>query len=349
MEALFILVLSAGVLLLLLWGFRRLPGERWQFIASVPLEKTEDQSWKAVNFTYYGFFFATACTFAVTILFLLLGSVSIPVTAISVLAVAILAVCIPASSIMARIVEGKRFTFTVGGASFIGIVVCPLVIIWMNHTFGETQGYYIPPVCVLAAASVAYAFGEGIGRLACISFGCCYGKPIADVHPLLQRVFQRWHFIFQGRTKKVVYAGNLEGMKVVPVQALTAVIDCTAGIAGVYLFLEGLYLAAFLGSLVVTQSWRVISEFLRADYRGGRKISAYQILSIVGIVYSVIIAVVFPVSPGHTASITAGLIILWNPAVILFLQVLWVLVFLHTGRSMVTGSTVSFHVVKDRI
>jgi hypothetical protein len=40
---------------------------------------------------------------------------------------------------------------------------------------------------------------------------------------------------------------------------------------------------------------------------------------------------------------------LWNPAVLLFCQVLWLAVFLVTGHSMVTGSKLSFFVRADRI
>jgi hypothetical protein len=40
---------------------------------------------------------------------------------------------------------------------------------------------------------------------------------------------------------------------------------------------------------------------------------------------------------------------LWNPAALLFCQALWLAVFLITGRSMVTGSTLSFFVRSDRI
>ena len=59
-------------------------------------------------------------------------------------------------------------TFTVGGASFVGIILAPLIV-WM---FNVTLDKSIPIVPFLAAVSIAYALGEGVGRLACISFGC---------------------------------------------------------------------------------------------------------------------------------------------------------------------------------
>ena len=49
-------VLSLGVLLgsLTTWAFKRLPDERWQFLASVPIVKDSSGSWHGLNFTYYG-------------------------------------------------------------------------------------------------------------------------------------------------------------------------------------------------------------------------------------------------------------------------------------------------------
>ena len=45
----------------------------------------------------------------------------------------------------------------------------------------------------------------------------------------------------------------------------------------------------------------------------------------------------------------AGVAPLWHPAPLLFLQILWLAIFVHTGKSSVTGSTLSFHVHADRI
>lgn len=349
-DLLFVAVLALVICPLLLWGFKNLPAERWQFLATVPLKKDESGTWKGVNLTYYGFFFATASGFATALVFVLLGSIGVPVRAIFILAVTLLAVCVPASSLIALVVEGKHYSFTVGGASFVGIVLCPWIILCMNHWMGDAGGYSsISVLSVLAAASISYAIGEGIGRLACISFGCCYGKALRDVHPLIRLIFKHTRFIFSGKTKKIAYAGGLVETEVVPVQGVTSVIDCCTGIAGVYLFLHGMYLNAFLLCLIVTQLWRFFSEFLRADYRGGRTISVYQILGLVGIIYSIFIAFIFPDAAVFKAQITIGLNILLNPFVFFFLQALWLAIFLYTGRSMVTGSSISFYVREDRI
>jgi thiosulfate reductase cytochrome b subunit len=44
-----------------------------------------------------------------------------------------------------------------------------------------------------------------------------------------------------------------------------------------------------------------------------------------------------------------GLQLLWHPAMMLLLQALWLGYFLHTGRSTVTGSVLSFHVRRERV
>jgi hypothetical protein len=101
--------------------------------------------------------------------------------------------------------------------------------------------------------------------------------------------------------------------------------------------------------MAVTQAWRSFSEVLRADYRGGGKISIYQIMAIIAIGYSLGIISFLPSASTIEAGITVGLLSLWNPAVIFFSLGLWFAIFLYTGRSTVTGSTVTFHVHKDRI
>ncbi|HCY84023.1 MAG TPA: prolipoprotein diacylglyceryl transferase, partial [Desulfobacteraceae bacterium] len=44
-----------------------------------------------------------------------------------------------------------------------------------------------------------------------------------------------------------------------------------------------------------------------------------------------------------------GLNALWSPGMILFLQGVWILSFLHAGRSSVTDSTIFFQVVEENI
>jgi hypothetical protein len=100
--------------------------------------------------------------------------------------------------------------------------------------------------------------------------------------------------------------------------------------------------------VLVTQGWRSVSEIFRADYRGEGRISVYQIMGIVAIIYSLILWKWFPDS-NLMADVMDGIQTLWQPEIIIFLLMLWFGIFLHTGCSKVTGSIVSFHVHEDRI
>ncbi|MGE0087068.1 MAG: prolipoprotein diacylglyceryl transferase family protein [Desulfococcaceae bacterium] len=346
-------LLAAGLTLIFAlvfnWGFRTLPGEKWQILASLPKHRNEKGQWQGENLTYYGLFNAHAYTFAVMTYIVLLGSLNTPISLILLSVCWLLSICIPASKIIARMVEKKKYTFTVGGASFAGILAAPFVVWAVNATLGNQSGFHMQTIPFLAVLCISYAFGEGIGRLACISFGCCYGKKLSECHPAVQKIFDKCCFVFTGSTKKIAYASAMEGEKVLPIQAVTAVLYTLSGIAGLYLFLRGFYTAAFLQSLLITQIWRCVSECFRADYRGEGRISAYQIMGILAAVYGIVLCVLSGDSQFQPADVLHGLAYLWDPAMIFFLQALWVGVFLYTGRSKVTGSVLSFHVVRSNI
>ena len=101
--------------------------------------------------------------------------------------------------------------------------------------------------------------------------------------------------------------------------------------------------------LMITQIWRFFSEMLRDDYRGEGKISAYQFMMIAAILYTALVPMVFPHGRGLEACLAAGWRAIWSPGVILSVQALWAALFVHYGKSTVTGGAISFHVVKDRI
>jgi hypothetical protein len=67
------------------------------------------------------------------------------------------------------------------------------------------------------------------------------------------------------------------------------------------------------------------------------------------VVYSVVIALLFPVAVDSLPSISAGLSCLWRPLPIVLLQLFWAVVFVYSGKSDVTGSQIFFHVIRDRI
>lgn len=345
-----LLISAATILILYLWwGIRRLPAERWQIFATVPARKQDQTSWQGVNFTWYGLLTANAYLVAVAVLLVLLGAVEVPPQATALLAATMLICCVPASRLVARIVEKKAHTFTVGGAVFVGIIITPLVIILLNRLVGTRLGFSIPVMAAWAAIATAYAFGEGLGRLACISFGCCYGKPLAQQTGLLARLFQGRGVVFHGNTKKIAYADGLESVPVIPIQAITAVLYTVCGLIATALFLAAHHTAAFLLAVIVTQVWRSLSETLRADYRGEGRISAYQIMGLAGCLYAVGIALLIQGEELVRPVLNLGLQGIWQPEMLLFLQAIWLVIFLYTGRSTVTGATVSFHVHHDRI
>jgi hypothetical protein len=344
-------VLSLGALFggVTLWAFKRLPHEQWQILASVPILKDSSGRWHGLNFTYYGLLTANALVFGAAMLIILLGALRIPSAVTLTVIFAVLLVCLPAAKWVARLIEGKQCTFTVAGAFFVGLFVAPAVLQIVNWGLATAGWPQVPTIPALAAMMVAYAFGEGLGRLACISFGCCYGKSLPEVHPMLRRIFDNWYFVFSGKMKKISYASGMDGKQVVPVQAVTAVLYIAVGLLSTLLFLRGKYALAFLIAVAVTQGWRSVSEALRADYRGAGKLSAYQFMAVVAVFYSAGLVYALRGNPTLTSDLHAGLEALWHPAVLLSLQVLWAIVFMFFGKSMVTGAEISFHLYHDRI
>jgi prolipoprotein diacylglyceryltransferase len=346
---LFVLILAAGFSLLLSWGFTALPREKWQIMAAVPISKDDSGRWRGLNLTFYGFFTANAFTAAVTMLFILMGSLAVPAAKTLAVVALTLLPCVPSSKFIAGIVEEKAYTFTVGGAAFLGAILLPLIILLVNRFPGTSIGPPIPLLPTLAAVSIAYALGEGMGRLACISFGCCYGKPLSLCHPAVAKIFTDRCFIFSGKTKKIAYASRMDGQKVVPIQALTSIIYLGAALASILLFLHSRFASAYIVSVVVTQGWRAVSETLRADFRGDGWISAYQVMAVITALYALLLLPALPNASNGSPALWSGLSAVWNPGFLLLLETLWVAIFLYTGRSKVTGSTLALYVHQDRI
>jgi prolipoprotein diacylglyceryltransferase len=333
-------------LALFCWAFRVLPSEGWQFLASVPLRRTQHGAWEGMNLTYYGLLTSTAVTIAVAVMIVLLGSHHVSLGRITLLIGSLLVLTVPAARLVAWIVEGKANTFTIGGAGFVGLIAAPCLV-WTINLIGPEKP--LPAFASLASLAVAYAFGEGTGRIACVSFGCCYGKPLSAAPPWWRHLFSGQSFIFTGETKKAAYEGGFERVPLVPIQAMSAVLLVVSGLAGLALFLAGLSSIAFLATLLLSHGWRVVSEYCRADYRGGLRLSAYQAMAIGGIGYGALVMLLMPPEPPVVPDLLFGLTMLWDPTIIVSLQMLWLLIFLYTGRSTVTASQISFSVLKDRI
>lgn len=341
----FVLLLTVISSLMLIWGFRVLPRDGWQMLATLPIKPLENGIWQGENLTWYGLLTANAYLFALSMLIILLGAAAVPLGGVVCVAILLLGLCVPASRLVARIVEGKKHTFTVGGAVFVGIVAAPWLVLLVN----QVTSYQLPVLTTLAAIGIAYAFGEGLGRLACISFGCCYGKPLCQCSPRARHLFKRWSFTFYGETRKIAYASDFAAEPTLPVQALTAILYVGTGLIGTSLFLLGKSAEVFVLTILVTQGWRIFSETLRADYRGTGTFSSYQLMGLLAIPYALLATYVFADNSPHSIQLILGLQNYWQPETLIFLQLIWILLFIYTGRSTVTGASLSFHVHHERI
>jgi prolipoprotein diacylglyceryltransferase len=257
-----------------------------------------------------------------------------------------IAVCAPSARLIARLVEKKRNTFTVGGATFAGFIAAPLIISGIN-----TSGLaFLPVMPTLAALAGSYAVGEGMGRLGCMSFGCCYGKPLDRCRPRFARLFSPFTTRFSGRLKKAAYEGGLDGVPLIPAQTLTSGICFAAGLMSAYLFLEGRFGASFLVALLVTQAWRFVSEFLRLDHRGAGKVSIYQLMSLVMAACSFLLVFTIGKIPAVPVPVLSkGFASVSGASYLIFIETLWVMMFLFLGRSTVTASELFFYVRRDRV
>jgi prolipoprotein diacylglyceryltransferase len=347
-NTLFIFSLATVLGLVYTWAFKHLPRERWQILGTIPIRKQPDGQWQGLNLTYYGFINACAVTFAVMMACILLSAVELPLPVIGLLCFGLLLFCAPGAKWVAYLVEGKKHTFTIGGAAFCGMVVSPLLLMALQPLLLRWGATNLPVLPIIAAMAIAYAFGEGSGRLACLSFGCCYGKPVHMLPLFLQRFAGPFTTVFHGDTKKAAYADGLDGCRIVAVQAITASLYTSIGLLGAYLYLLGHYKSAYLICILGTQIWRILSEFIRADYRGGGRISAYQYLAAIAAVSAVVYSLIIP-GGSFGADVVRGLTILWHPVIIIAAQVLWMAIFLYMGRSKITASRISLFVHSDRI
>ena len=350
-NGIFTLILGLALLPMLIWAYIVLPREKWQIIAAIPTRKAAatDGCWYGTNITYYGALLASGSLFGAMVFFLLLASLAVPMWGIIGLLLGVMGCSVAAAKLLAVAVEKKRNTFTVGGAAIIGLLSMPPAVAAYNGLAAHLAAPQASLIPVMAALAVAYLLGEGIGRLACLSFGCCYGKPLSELGPRVRRIFTPFAATFHGATKKISYASDLAGVGVVPIQAITSFISVNIGLVAMYLFLEGAFRASFLLAALFALGWRILSEYFRADYRGEGNFSAYQRMALVGMGYCVFLALSVGTGADSQTNLRVGLASLWNPAALLFFQTLWLLLFIHTGVSSVTGAMLAFHVRGEKI
>src|SRR5262249_48518577 len=150
------------------------------------------------------------------------------------------------------------------------------------------------------------------GRLACISFGCCYGVSIDAAHPAVQKLLGGRHFVFSGEMKKISYASGMQGIQVVPIQAMTSIIYILPGLIATFLFLKGSFGVDFMLTIAVPRGWRLPSEPRGADYRGGGRISAYKIRGVLAILLAFALLSPLPAEGFPTVAPPAGMEAAWH-------------------------------------
>jgi len=202
---------------------------------------------------------------------------------------------------------------------------------------------------IAAAVGVGYSPGEGLGRLACLSFGCCYGKPVRACRPGLRRAFARFHVIFDGPTKKAAYASGYGNRPLVSIQGITSIVLVTLALAGMELFLRGRYGATVVLSLGGTQVWRALSELLRADHRGGGRRSACPCMALAGAAGAASLALVPHRGATPAPDLGRAFRSLWDPLLLLGVQGLWLAVLVFMGRSDVTTAQVRYDIRRERV
>lgn len=341
--------LAAVYAAVLWWGARHLPGERWQIAAAIPVRKDGAGEWTGVNITFYGIITASALAVSSGLLLLLLGALGVPSLDVVLFMAPLISACLPASRLVARWVESKPATLTIGGAAFVGLLLAPWLVGLLRAGLGldALPGFQVTPV--LAALMLCYALGEGLGRLACLSFGCCYGRPLEQCPAWLRRLLGRRGLVFSGATKKIAYEAGLAGLPVLPVQVITSAVYGLASLGGLHLFLSGRYQASLWLTLAVSGLWRAYSETLRADFRGHRRFTAYQALALAGVAYGVVVSLVMPPVAAPIPQLGLGWGELWSPGALCALMLLWVAALINSGVSRVTGARISFHLNRNQI
>jgi len=196
-DAGFFLGTALLVMIILGWGLLVLPKENMQILATLPRWRGEDGSWEGLNLTWYGVMQSLGITLGLAVAIILGRALGASLRFMASYLPVLLFVSLVAARVVAGIVEKKQGTFTVGGAVFVGMLIC-LPVGWsLDRVLGTADT--LPS---LIAAALGYPLGEGIGRLACISFGCCYGKRVNELDYRWRGLFRAIATIPRGRTRK---------------------------------------------------------------------------------------------------------------------------------------------------
>jgi Prolipoprotein diacylglyceryl transferase len=342
-----ILSIEFGIVLLALfaitifrWGFRHLPGEGWQIALAIPARTAgvDGNTWPAVNITFYGVISSISYGVSLLTYVFLTAAVGQPLLPALMFVALLLLVGIPASKLVAKWVEGLP-GHTIGGAVF-AVLVVAVPAMWFTQNLGRLWGWAdFQAGSLIAAACIAYALGEAIGRLACLSFGCCYGRPVNNCTSLQKALYSSFTETYRGRFKKIAYAGGLTDQPVIAVQAIASAVLFALFLVALWLFWKGSFAASIIVALGGSQLWRAYSEVLRADFRGRDGFTLYQAMALVGALLSVVFAWVYAdATVAAKASAALGWRAVFQPELLIATQLLSLSILVYMGRSTVTSS-----------
>jgi hypothetical protein len=347
------LPIEAGLLLLCLiawpifrWGFRHLPGEGWQIAWVIPARHPagDGLSWPAVNITFYGVISALAYALAAFAYLFLMAAFGQSILGAALYAGILLVIGVPASKWVNRLVEGQA-GHTIGGAVFT-VIASALPALWLTQWWlglaGEAR---LDGLIAVTCASASYVLGEAIGRLACLSFGCCYGKPISQCTSLQKALYGPSATVYRGRMKKIAYASNLADQPVVAVQSIACVLLFALFVAVVWLLWRGHAALALIAAVSGSQLWRAYSETLRADFRGRDGFTVYQGMAIVGAMLAPLYAWLLAPAAGSVPAIpqaALGWKSVLTVEVLLTCQLLGLGILAFMGRSYITSARLDF-------
>jgi hypothetical protein len=72
-------------------------------------------------------------------------------------------------------------------------------------------------------------------------------------------------------------------------------------------------------------------------------------MALAAVGYMAVVLAFVPGAEGVLPDIRLGFAVLWQPWALLLVQGFWFMAFLYTGRSVVTGSSITFHVIQEKV
>jgi hypothetical protein len=145
--------------------------------------------------------------------------------------ITLLGACVPAAKILARVIEGKANTLTIGGASMFGLFLAPWIVAAMNTVFhGDGGGGHIAAarrvgdcrdcVCVRGGDGAS-----GLSQLRLLLWSASESESSLACPNCLRSIMR----CLSAETRKAAYERNLEAVPLVPIQAMTAAVSVASG------------------------------------------------------------------------------------------------------------------------